>query len=162
LPAGPVKLAMATGAPIIPVFTIRAPRGRFRVIIDEPITVEAGPLRWDGPHPALLRLAACIERQVAAYPDQWLMLHRVWCEDRPAPARILHPRETRVLITGWGAEPGRGGDGASKWRAVRKGGCGWAPLTVRGGLAARPRHGGQAVDSPGNDDQGSREVAYLR
>ena len=83
LPAGPVKLAMATGAPIIPVFTIRARRGRFRVIIDEPITVEAGPLRWDGPHPALLRLAASIERQVAAYPDQWLMLHRVWCEDRP-------------------------------------------------------------------------------
>jgi len=86
MPSGPVKLAMATGSPIIPIFTIRRPRGRFRVLIDEPITVEPGPARWDGPHPALLRLAAVIERQVARYPDQWLMLHRAWCEDRP-PSR---------------------------------------------------------------------------
>jgi lauroyl/myristoyl acyltransferase len=82
MPAGPVKLAMATGAPIIPVFTIRSGLNRFQVVIEEPILVEPGPIRRDGPHPALLRLAGAIERQVARYPDQWLMLHRVWCEDR--------------------------------------------------------------------------------
>jgi KDO2-lipid IV(A) lauroyltransferase len=87
LPSAPVKLAMASGAPIIPIFTIRTGRGRFRVVIEEPITVEPGPIRWDGPHPALLSLAGAIERQVARYPEQWLMLHRVWCEDRQSPSR---------------------------------------------------------------------------
>src|SRR5204863_8657171 len=43
LPAGPIKLAMATGAPIIPIFTVRGSPGRFRVIIEEPIFIEAGP-----------------------------------------------------------------------------------------------------------------------
>jgi lauroyl/myristoyl acyltransferase len=87
MPAGPVKLAMATGAPIVPVFTIRTGRDRFRVVIEEPMTVEPGPVRWEHPHPALLRLAAVIERHVARYPDQWLMLHRVWCEDRVGRGR---------------------------------------------------------------------------
>jgi lauroyl/myristoyl acyltransferase len=78
---------MATGAPIIPVFTVRTGRDAYRVIIEEPITVEPGPVRWDGPHPALLRLTGLIEAQVARYPDQWLRLHRVWCEDQVVPTR---------------------------------------------------------------------------
>jgi KDO2-lipid IV(A) lauroyltransferase len=84
IPSGPVKLAMASGAPILPVFTTRTGSGRFCVVIDEPIVVEREPARTDGPHPALLRIAAAIERQVARHPEQWLMLHRVWREDRHA------------------------------------------------------------------------------
>jgi len=82
LPAGPVKLAMLTGSPIIPVFSVRTRVGRCRVIIDEPIFVsrEAGPV--DANHPALLRIAKAIERQVAAHPDQWAVYDRAWCEDR--------------------------------------------------------------------------------
>jgi KDO2-lipid IV(A) lauroyltransferase len=83
IPSGPVKLAMASGAPILPVFTTRS-GSRFRVVIDEPIVVEPEPVPRDGPHPALLRIAAAIERQVSRHPEQWLMLHRVWREDRHA------------------------------------------------------------------------------
>jgi KDO2-lipid IV(A) lauroyltransferase len=83
LPAGPVKLAMATGAPIVPIFTIRAGNGRFRVVIGESFTVDPAPIRWDAPHPALLRIAQAIEAQVVRHPEQWIMLERVWCEDRP-------------------------------------------------------------------------------
>ena len=36
----------------------------------------------DAEHPALLRVARAIERQVAAHPDQWAMYERAWCEDR--------------------------------------------------------------------------------
>jgi phosphatidylinositol dimannoside acyltransferase len=81
-PTGPVKLAMATGAPLVPIYTVRDSPGRFRVHVDEPITVEPGPARWPEPHPALLRLASSIQRIVARYPEQWLVLHRAWCEDR--------------------------------------------------------------------------------
>jgi lauroyl/myristoyl acyltransferase len=85
LPAGPVKLAMATGAPIIPIFTLRRGRGRFRVVIGEPINADPAPIRWDAPHPALLSIARSIEAQVTRHPEQWIMLERVWCEDRPQP-----------------------------------------------------------------------------
>ncbi len=82
LPTGSIKLAMLTGSPIIPVFSVRTRVGRCRVIIDEPIFVsrESGPV--DANHPALLRIAKAIERQVAAHPDQWAVYERAWCEDR--------------------------------------------------------------------------------
>lgn len=75
LPTGPVKLALATGAPIIPIFSIREPTGMIRLFVEEPIQVE------DEIHEAMLRLASVIERYVHDYPDQWLVFHRPWCED---------------------------------------------------------------------------------
>jgi KDO2-lipid IV(A) lauroyltransferase len=81
LPTGPVKLAMASGAPIIPVFSVRTPRGGIRLFIEEPILVEN-----DVDEP-LTRLAAVIEKYVSAYPEQWLVLHPAFEEDdREAPA----------------------------------------------------------------------------
>ncbi len=77
-------MALLTGAPIVPVFSVRTRVGRCRVIIDEPILVsrESGPV--DANHPALLRIAKAIERQVAAHPDQWAVYERAWCEDQEA------------------------------------------------------------------------------
>lgn len=77
LPTGPVKLAMASGAPILPVFTIRLPDGRVRLFVEEPFIVRPE----DSSEAAMERLASVIERYVRAYPDQWLMIHPAWCED---------------------------------------------------------------------------------
>lgn len=82
LPPGPVKLAMLTGSPIIPVFSVRTRVGRCRVIIDEAIHVVREPGRVTGDHPAIRLIAAAIERQVQAHPEQWAMFERVWIEDR--------------------------------------------------------------------------------
>jgi KDO2-lipid IV(A) lauroyltransferase len=78
LPTGPIKLAMASGAPIIPVLAIRRPGGRIRIHIEPHITVE--PSDRD-PHPALLSFAATLEKYVREYPEQWLLFHRAFCED---------------------------------------------------------------------------------
>ncbi len=82
IPSGPVKLALVTGAPIIPVFSVRTAIGRLRIIVDDPIHVSRG----DGPpheyHPAVRAIASAIERQVRAHPEQWLMMYPVWCEDK--------------------------------------------------------------------------------
>ena len=72
-PTGPVRLAMATNAPIMPVFTLHTPDRRVRVVLEEPIIVNDGELM-----PAVRTLAKVIERYVGAHPDQWLMIHRVW------------------------------------------------------------------------------------
>jgi len=81
LPSGPVKLAMATGSPIVPIFTLREPGGGIRIAIEEPIIVQAGDPEAFAP--AMAKLAASLAKYVKAYPDQWLVLQKAWCEDAP-------------------------------------------------------------------------------
>jgi KDO2-lipid IV(A) lauroyltransferase len=78
VPTGPVKLALATGAPIIPVFALRTPAGGVRIVTEQPIHVEPSDL---SPHPALLRYVSLLEKHVRAHPDQWLLFHKAFCED---------------------------------------------------------------------------------
>lgn len=77
LPLAPIKLAMATGAPIVPIFSLRAPDGRIQLLVNEPVIVSAGE---DVSRP-LLHWAGILERQIADYPDQWLMLQPAWHSD---------------------------------------------------------------------------------
>jgi KDO2-lipid IV(A) lauroyltransferase len=78
LPTGPLKLALASGAPIIPIFALRAPSGKIRIHVE--------PAIWpadssESPHPALVQFATVLEKYVRAYPDQWLLFHPAFCED---------------------------------------------------------------------------------
>lgn len=79
LPWGAVKLSALAGSPILPCFCIRSPDGAFHMVIDAPIEPE---LCRSQPDRALEQLAASIQRQVTAHPEQWLCFHRVWDEDR--------------------------------------------------------------------------------
>lgn len=79
-PTGPVRLAELTGAPIVPVFAVLEGGGRIKLLIDEPIVVGNGTGGRTGQHAAMQLLADVIGRRVSAYPEQWLMMHRVWPE----------------------------------------------------------------------------------
>jgi len=82
LPSGPVKLALASGAPIIPIFSIRTANGRIRIFIEDAIMVS--PDGTDDPlTPALRKLAVVLAKYIAAYPQQWLVLDKAFCEDAP-------------------------------------------------------------------------------
>lgn len=86
LPTGPVKLALATGAPILPVFTIRMPGGGIRLFVEDPIIVSSSR-STDSADPdavdlALLKFKNILEKYVKAYPQQWLILEPAWIEDR--------------------------------------------------------------------------------
>jgi lauroyl/myristoyl acyltransferase len=88
IPFSPIKLALASGSPIIPVFSIRTPAGKIRIQVEEPIHVTAISPTNDNPlHRALLELARVLERQLIASPDQWLLLEPAWhqdsCKHRP-------------------------------------------------------------------------------
>lgn len=76
LPTGPVKLAMASGAPLIPVFTVRTSHDTVRLFIEEAIRVPPGTAEE-----GLRQLVTAIEHYVRQYPGQWLMVHPAWCED---------------------------------------------------------------------------------
>ena len=58
----------------------RTAEGKIRLFIEEPSTAD------DGLDAAMARVAAVIERYVAAYPEQWLVLHPAFDEDS-APAQ---------------------------------------------------------------------------
>jgi len=73
LPLGPLRLAQMTGSPIVPVFTIRQPDGRFRVLLEPPIDPQADD--------AMEQLASVLARVIAAHAEQWLVLEPAFVED---------------------------------------------------------------------------------
>jgi lauroyl/myristoyl acyltransferase len=81
LPTGPVKLASASAAPIIPVFTVRAPDGRVRIFVEEAIDVPH-PLDDQAMADAMQKISRVLEKYVKAYPEQWLVFTPAFSEDR--------------------------------------------------------------------------------
>ncbi len=81
LPPGPIKLALASASPIVPVFSLWGPNGKVRIVFDKPIEVTE-PWPRTGIHPALTELAHAIEKMIKQHPDQWLIYDPAFCEDQ--------------------------------------------------------------------------------
>jgi KDO2-lipid IV(A) lauroyltransferase len=77
-PRGPLRVAMATGAAVLPAFIVRVPDGRYRAIIEEPLGIEGGPDRDAALKQNLARYTAVLERYVRAYPEQWYCFYPFW------------------------------------------------------------------------------------
>ena len=70
-------LALRTGAPVIPVFALPIPRGRYRLVYEPPVE-PPGP---DDPDPIRTYTQRCtdvLETYVRRYPHLWLWMHRRW------------------------------------------------------------------------------------
>jgi KDO2-lipid IV(A) lauroyltransferase len=70
-------LALRTGAPVVPVFALPQPGGRFRMVYEH--AVEPPP----SDHPDAIRAFTqrctdVLEMYVRRYPDLWLWMHRRW------------------------------------------------------------------------------------
>lgn len=77
-PVGAAYLALASGAPIIPVF-VPLENGKYSTLMDDPIYFRGG----HGQHLQAVRsgmatLSAVFERYIGAYPDQWYNLFDYW------------------------------------------------------------------------------------
>ncbi len=88
--AGPAKIALKTGAAVVPGFTVWEAEQRRYVLYFEP----AIELSRSGDEDAdvaenTARFTAVIERWVRRYPDQWLWVHRRW-KTRPAGEAPLY------------------------------------------------------------------------
>ena len=78
IPVGAAYLALASGAPVIPVF-VPLVGGRYSTIMEEPILFQGGR----GEHERAIRagterLLAVFERYIRAYPDQWYNFYDYW------------------------------------------------------------------------------------
>jgi KDO2-lipid IV(A) lauroyltransferase len=70
-------LAMRTGAPVVPVFALPAPGGRYRLVYEHPVD----PPGTEGPEAIREFTQRCtdvLEMYVRRHPDLWLWMHRRW------------------------------------------------------------------------------------
>ena len=85
-------LALRTGVPVIPVFALPLPGGRYRLVYEAPIEPPAD----DDPDPVRTYTQRCtdvLEMYVRRYPDLWLWMHRRW---RPIGTDPSAPVLTKV------------------------------------------------------------------
>ena len=90
-------LALRTGAPVIPVFALPLPRGRYRFVYERPVP----PPSEDSPDAVREFTQRCtdvLEMYVRRDPAMWLWMHRRWRERDPALA------EERVTLDNAGAD----------------------------------------------------------
>jgi lauroyl/myristoyl acyltransferase len=77
LPLGPLLLAMATGAPVVPAFSVMEAPGRYRGIIEPALEIHRGPGREAALQHNLRQVAGAFEHAIRRYPDQWYQLERL-------------------------------------------------------------------------------------
>jgi KDO2-lipid IV(A) lauroyltransferase len=74
-------LALRTGAPVVPVFALPLPGGRYRLIYDHPVTPPA-PDSPDAVKEFTQRCTDVLEMYVRRNPELWLWMHRRWRADQ--------------------------------------------------------------------------------
>ena len=79
-------LALKTGAPVVPIFALPLPGGRFRMVYEHPVEP---PLVHDeaGIREFTQRCTDVLEMYVRRYPELWLWMHRRW-RDVPAAEQV--------------------------------------------------------------------------
>jgi KDO2-lipid IV(A) lauroyltransferase len=78
LPEGPFILARAAGVALVPTFSFREGRRRYRVVLKDPIPVDADAPRATASAHAAQRLAREFEWAILQAPYQWFCLRRMW------------------------------------------------------------------------------------
>jgi len=77
-PTAPVKLGMATGAPLIPAFMIRKNDNTFKLVVEKPITIPGEKGSEEEVKKYTQAWTDVLEKYVRRYPEQWVWLHPRW------------------------------------------------------------------------------------
>ncbi len=82
LPAGPVALALKTGAPLFPVAAYFTDDGGHQVVVHPALDLPDTGRRADDLVAGTQRLAEALEELIARQPEQWHLLQPNWPSDR--------------------------------------------------------------------------------
>jgi KDO2-lipid IV(A) lauroyltransferase len=74
---GLALMAVRTGAPVVPVFSVRENDGRHRIIFEKEVPLVIGDKTTEVEENTIL-FTQVIESFVRRYPDQWFWFHRRW------------------------------------------------------------------------------------
>jgi KDO2-lipid IV(A) lauroyltransferase len=70
-------LALRTGAPVVPVFALPQPRGRYRLVYEHPVDPPTADTP-DAVREFTQRCTDVLEMYVRRHPELWLWMHRRW------------------------------------------------------------------------------------
>jgi KDO2-lipid IV(A) lauroyltransferase len=87
-------LALRTGAPVIPVFALPLPGGRFRMVYEHAVEPPAAD-DPDAIRQFTQRCTDVLEMYVRRYPGLWLWMHRRWRDGDPATAHGMFPAASK-------------------------------------------------------------------
>jgi KDO2-lipid IV(A) lauroyltransferase len=78
-PSAPVKLAIASGAPILPMFIIRQGAGcKHTIFVEEPIIIDGHADKQKAVIENTQKWSDVVESYVRKYPEQWVWMHKRW------------------------------------------------------------------------------------
>lgn len=77
-PVAPVKLAMATGAVLMPGFMMRLEDNSYKFILEDPIEISESMDKQADVVKYTQAWTDVLERYIRKYPDQWVWLHDRW------------------------------------------------------------------------------------
>jgi Kdo2-lipid IVA lauroyltransferase/acyltransferase len=80
-------LALRTGAPVVPVFALPLPGGRFRMVYEHPVDPPAAD-DPDAVREFTQRCTDVLEMYVRRYPELWLWMHRRWRDGEPKDDQV--------------------------------------------------------------------------
>lgn len=83
LPDGPVRVALRTGAPLIPGFALRHPDDTFLIRLEPPVELPNTGDREADVAAGMKMVVAIMERYIAEHPEQWMVSVPVWPMDSP-------------------------------------------------------------------------------
>jgi len=87
------RMALRTGAAIVPTFCVPQPDGTYRITYEPEVEVRSGVDVEAEAYRLTEVCTAVIEKWVRAYPEHWFWMHRRW-KTRP-PADFTPPHEDR-------------------------------------------------------------------
>jgi KDO2-lipid IV(A) lauroyltransferase len=89
---GPARLAMLTGAPVIPAFLVREDESdRHRIVLLPAVEMQRSNSREADIVANTQRCTAVIEEMIRRHPDHWIWFHKRW-KTRPPGEPRLYPR----------------------------------------------------------------------
>ncbi|MHC4249710.1 MAG: lysophospholipid acyltransferase family protein [Planctomycetota bacterium] len=83
-PQGPARIALTSGAPVLPAFVIRRLDDSFVLHIEPPVVVPGGGSRRERAQAMTQEFANTVERYVRLFPTQWAVFYKYWPEEGEA------------------------------------------------------------------------------
>jgi len=81
LPMGAVRIAMRTGAAVVPVYNLRLNGNRYEVFFEPALEIIPGNVQ-ESLEKNMHNLAQVLERMIKTCPEQWVVLSHIWQNNR--------------------------------------------------------------------------------
>ena len=89
------RLALRTGAAVVPTFCIPEKHGRYRIVWEPPVEIELSGDRENDVRELTRRCSEILDSWVRRHPELWVWMHRRWKTPPPSSDILSTPPEAK-------------------------------------------------------------------